>query len=101
MNVSAVDDDMEIHSGDEHFTAADLFALSDLVADAWSSASRLNWCTRAGTLDWTCIHTADHAVDCVYAPAFFLASRKLDAYPAVGVDLTLGARATPALLVDS
>lgn len=40
-------------------------------------------------------------MDCVYAPAFFLASRRSDAYPDVGLDLTLGDEATPLLLVQS
>jgi len=40
-------------------------------------------------------------VDCVYAPAFFLASRRSDSYPDVGLDLTLGDEATPLLLVES
>jgi hypothetical protein len=35
------------------------------------------------------------------APAFFLASRRTDSYPEVGLDLTLGARASPAMLVQS
>jgi hypothetical protein len=55
----------------------------------------------AGSLDWSCLATADHAVDCVYAPAFFLASRRTDRYPEAGDDMTLGDAATPALLVDS
>ena len=45
--------------------------------------------------------TADHAVDCVYAPAFFLASRKRDGYPDVGTNLMLGPDADPARLVQS
>ena len=40
-------------------------------------------------------------MDCVYAPAFFLASRRLDRYPAAGADLRLGAEATPAAVVES
>jgi hypothetical protein len=35
-------------------------------------------------LDWSCAATAVHVVDCVLAPAFFLASRRTDAYPAGG-----------------
>jgi hypothetical protein len=49
---------------------------------------------RAGTLDWSCATTADHAVDTVLAPAFFLASRKQDDYPA-GEPFTLGPDAGP------
>lgn len=83
------------------FTADDLYALSDLVAATWMSAAGRDWSVPAGTLDWSCTKTADHAVDCVYAPAFFLASRRLDAYPEAGGDLEMGERATPALLVES
>jgi hypothetical protein len=92
---------VELASGDERFTAEDLYELSDLVARAWTAAADLDWSVPAAGLDWTCIHTADHAVDCVYAPAFFLASRKLDGYPEAGSDMTLGAAATPLTLVES
>jgi hypothetical protein len=88
-------------SAEECFTAADLHALSDLVARTWTAATDHDWSVPAGTVDWSCLATADHAVDCVYAPAFFLASRKLNAYPDVGLDLTLGSQASPALLIES
>ena len=88
-------------SGEERFTVDDLSELSELVARTWTSAAHLDWSARAGTLEWSCLATADHAVDCVYAPAFFLASRRTDDYPEAGVDLTLGAAATPARLVES
>ena len=88
-------------SGSERFTIDDLYELTDLVARTWTSAADLNWSARAGTLEWNCIASADHAVDCVYAPAFFLASRKTDGYPAFGLDLTLGPDATPSRLVES
>jgi hypothetical protein len=88
-------------SGIEHFTVEDLYELSDLVSHSWLPAADRDWSVAAGTLEWSCLRTADHAVDCVYAPAFFLASRRTDAYPEVGLDLTLGDRATPALLVQS
>ena len=88
-------------SGEECFTVHDLSVLSDLVAETWTAAANRDWSAPAGTLDWSCTATADHAVDCVYAPAIFLASRKVDAYPDVGTDLTLGSRATPDLLVQS
>ena len=83
------------------FTVEDLLLVSELVASTWVSAADRDWSVRAGTLDWSCLQTADHAVDCVYAPAFFLASRRTDAYPGVGLDLTLGPRATPLLIVES
>lgn len=87
--------------GEECFTVADLNALTDLVAATWVVAAHRDWSVPAGILEWSCLSTADHAVDCVYAPAFFLASRALDRYPVAGSDLTLGAHATPELLVDS
>jgi hypothetical protein len=88
-------------SGSERFTVEDLCELSELVAHVWLTASDADWSVRAGTLEWTCLATADHAVDCVYAPAFFLASRRTDTYPEAGLDLTLGHRATPVRLVRS
>ena len=88
-------------SGSERFGADDLLGLVELVDRAWSGAAPLDWSVPAGELEWSCLRTADHAVDCVYAPAFFLASRCTDAYPDVGSDLTLGDDATPARLVES
>jgi hypothetical protein len=90
-----------LRSGDEQFTVDDLFALSELVAIAWTAAADRDWLVPAGTLDWTCTATADHAVDCVYAPAFCLASRNVDEYPQAGLDLRLGAAADPVSLVES
>jgi hypothetical protein len=90
-----------MQSGEERFTVDDLYALSDLVAVAWTSAADRDWSVQAGTVEWSCTKTADHAVDCVYAPAFFLASRKLDGYPDVGLDLEIGPDADPARLVQS
>lgn len=56
---------------------------------------------RRGTLEWSSFGPPTHTIDCVYAPAFFLASHRRDAYPAAGGDLTLGEMATPLLLVES
>lgn len=93
---------MLLLSGEERFTADDMYELSGLVARAWTDAADRDWSVPAGTVEWSCTRTADHAVDCVYAPAFFLASRKLDTYPEVGgSDLTLGPDASPDLLVQS
>ena len=64
-------------------------------------AADRDWSAQAGTVEWSCTATADHAVDCVYAPAFFLASRRTDAYPQAGGDLTMGEDATPERLVES
>jgi hypothetical protein len=88
-------------AGDDVFTTDDLADLSDVVSAAWRSAACLDWSVPAGTLDWSCGKTADHAVDCVYAPAFFLASRRQDGYPEVGADLTVGENAPTALLLES
>lgn len=88
-------------SGDARFTAEHLGELSGLVSAAWSSAAQADWSGRAGSLTWSCLATADHAVDCVYAPAFFLASRRTDAYPEIGLNLELGETATPERLVES
>jgi hypothetical protein len=87
--------------GDQYFTVDDLDELSALVAAAWTAGADRDWSAPAGTLEWSCLHTADHAVDCVFAPAFFLASRRTDRYPEIGGPLTLGARATPGRLVES
>jgi hypothetical protein len=92
---------MSLISGSEGFTVDDLFDLSDLVARTWSSGAARDWTGPAGTLAWSCLRTADHAVDCVYAPAFFLASRRTDNYPQVGSDLKFGDRATPSRVVES
>ena len=92
---------VELAAGAERFSVADLYELADLVGRAWMSAAERDWSVTAGAVEWSCTKTADHAVDCVYAPAFFLASRKLDAYPEVGLDLTLGPAATPQRLVES
>jgi hypothetical protein len=92
---------MHLRSGGELFTVEDLHVLSALVSETWVSAADRDWSAAAGTLEWSCMKTADHAVDCVYAPAFFLASGRTDRYPEVGSDLTLGPDATPARLVES
>jgi hypothetical protein len=70
-----------------------------LVAAAWTEGADRDWSVPAGTLEWSCTRTADHAVDTVLAPAFFLASRKLDGYPA-GQPFTLGESPTPEVLVE-
>jgi hypothetical protein len=66
------------------FSGADLEALATAVAASWRSAADRDWSAPAGTLEWSCAATAVHVVDCVLAPAFFLASRRTDAYPAGG-----------------
>jgi hypothetical protein len=88
-------------SGAERFGPDDLEALAALVSATWLAAADRDWSRPAAGLDWSCLATADHAVDCVYAPAFFLASRRTDAYPVEGSRLELRDDATPARLVGS
>jgi len=82
------------------FTCDDLEQLTGFVARAWSTGADRDWTVPAGTLEWSCLRTADHAVDTVFAPALFLASRKLDAYPTFGL-FTPGPDASPAVLVEA
>ncbi|MEA3056424.1 MAG: hypothetical protein QOD30_1856 [Actinomycetota bacterium] len=82
------------------FTCDDLELLSESVAAAWTSGIDRDWSRPAGSVEWTCTKTADHAVDCVIAPAVFLASRRTDAYPAGG-GWSLGTDATPATLIEA
>jgi hypothetical protein len=88
-------------AGCEPFGVDDLRRLSEQVASSWKDALDRDWSAPAGTLEWSCTRTADHAVDCVFGAAFVLASRRTDAYPEVGADMTLGAAATPEGLVES
>jgi hypothetical protein len=81
------------------FTVDDLKLLSELVIETWQSGLDLDWSFPAGTLEWSCRKTAEHAVDTVFAPAFFLASRRQHAYPAFQ-DLRAAPDATIADLVD-
>lgn len=74
--------------------------LSDAVAAAWAAGADRDWSTQAGTVEWTCSRTAAHAVDCVFAPALFLASRKIDGYPAYG-DFSPGDDADPSVYVEA
>lgn len=69
------------------FTTDDLARLTEAVAAAWLSAADRDWSVAAASTGWSCTKTADHAVDCVFAPAFFLASRRTDAYPDGGWSL--------------
>lgn len=81
------------------FTCDDLVALSEAVTTAWQGGRDLDWSALAGTLEWTCAQTADHAIDTVLAPAFFLASRKLDDYPDGG--WSPGPEATPDQFIEA
>src|SRR5262245_6415336 len=82
------------------FTTEDLFELTEQVSAAWLGAEGRDWSVPAGTLDWTCTATADHAVDCVFAPAYFLASRRTDDYPDIGV-FSVGPDPQPRQLVEA
>ena len=83
------------------FDRADFERLTEEVVAAWLAGSDRDWSAQAGTVEWTCRQTADHAVDCTFAPAFFLASRKQDAYPDMGSIWTCGSDASPAQLVQA
>jgi hypothetical protein len=81
------------------FTAADMAALTTSVADAWRAGLDLDWSVPATTTGWTCRATADHAVDCVLAPAFFLASRRTESYPEG--QWSTGEEASPEQLIET
>jgi hypothetical protein len=98
---TAARDNAHVQSGDECFTVDDLDELCAVVVAAWTAGAERDWSVPAGTLEWSCTQTADHAVDCVYAPAFFLASRRQDRYPELGANMMLGPNADPARLVES
>jgi hypothetical protein len=85
------------------FTCDDLERLSAAVVRALTAAADRDWTARAGTLEWSCLRTAAHAVDTVLAPAFFLASRQRDHYPAGRWIVTPedDTGADPATLVES
>ena len=81
------------------FTVADLDEVADAVAQAWEAGAEREWSVPAGTLEWSCAKTADHAIDTLIAPAFFLASRRTDRYPAGG--WSPGETATPRDFIDA
>ncbi len=85
--------------GPVSFTVEDLEAVGDLALTAWSSALDRDWSLPAGTLEWSCLATADHTIDCVFSYALFLASRKTDGYPAFD-ELRALPDAGPADMVD-
>ena len=83
------------------FTADDLDRLAEVAVAAWREGLDRDWSAPAGTLEWSCRRTADHAVDAVLAVALFLASRKDDGYPEWGWgELTMGPAARPTDLVE-
>ena len=68
------------------FSVQDLYEVAASVADAWREGVAKDWSVTAGTLEWSCTRTANHAVDTLLAPAFFLASRRTDRYPSGRVE---------------
>jgi hypothetical protein len=83
------------------FAREDLDVVTGCVADAWRSGLDRDWSAPAGTLEWSCTRTADHAVDAVLAVAFFLASRRQDSYPEWWGEQTLGPNPKPEHLVEA
>jgi hypothetical protein len=84
------------------FTRDDLDELAALTASTWRSGLDRDWSVPAGTLSWSCTATADHMIDAVMAPAWFLASRRQDSYPDWGGSaMSLGPDARPADLVEA
>jgi hypothetical protein len=81
------------------FSRADLDLLTGFVTDSWRSGVDRDWSARAGTLDWSCVETANHTADAVLAVAFFLASRKQDGYPEWGWSVPTNDR--PEALVEA
>ncbi len=63
------------------FTAADFRDLGEIALATWEAGVDRDWSVMAGTLEWSVRRTAEHTVDAVLAPAFFLASRRRHAYP--------------------
>lgn len=83
---------------DDEFSVDDLLEIAASVTDAWRRGTDRDWTVRAGSLDWSCSRTADHAIDTLLAPAWFLASRRVDAYPNGG--WSPGESATPEAFIE-
>ena len=92
----------DLVSGAERFTTADMYALSDLVASAWTAAvgSRLVRPGRHARMDMPRNRRPRGRLR-LRLPAFFLASRNTDGYPDLGRNLSLGPAATPKRIVQS
>lgn len=83
------------------FSPDDLVAVTDYVAAAWSVGVDRDWSVPAGTLDWSCTKTADHAFDATLAIGLFLASRRTDRYPDWGDPMTVAPDPRPDQLVEA
>jgi hypothetical protein len=81
------------------FTRTDFDELSALMLDGWAAAVDLDWSVRAGPVEWSCLRTAEHVIDCVFSYALFLASGKQDGYPRFG-ELAALDGAGPSDMVD-
>ena len=73
-------------------------ALTTLVSNAWAQGADGDWSVPAGTLEWSCRRTAEHAIDTVIAPALFLASENVDRYPPG--ELSFDGEPTPEQLIE-
>jgi len=82
------------------FSTGDLLDLAQLVAEAWEVGADRDWTVPAGTLEWDCHKTADHAINAVMAPALVLASRRTDRYPDLGEGFHVGPDASVNQLVE-
>jgi hypothetical protein len=83
------------------FSPEDLVVCTDYVADAWGQGLDRDWSVPAGTLEWSCTVTADHAFDATLAIGVFLASRRTDRYPDWGDPMTVGPDPRPDQLVEA
>jgi hypothetical protein len=75
--------------------------VTEYVAAAWERGVDRDWSVRAGTMDWSCTKTADHAYDATLAVGFFLASRRRDRYPDWGGVMSVGDPPWPAQLIEA
>src|SRR5437660_355556 len=66
------------------FSTTDLLEVAQLVAEAWASGADGDWHAPAGTLEWDCHKTADHAISHVMVPAWVLSSGRTDRMPDLG-----------------
>ena len=81
------------------FTPDDFRVVGELALATWQAGADRDWSVPAGTLEWSCRYTAEHVVDSALAPAFFLASRRVHAYPSFE-DFRISTDATIADLID-